>query len=229
MHIVIFSHGFGVYADGRGLFPDIINHLPTVKPIMFDYNRSDPTANTLFASTLDEQVDKLRKVYQDVRGESPDAIIDLVCHSQGCVVAAMARLEGVRKTIFLAPPDDNFGRGIDKKLEDMLVKKMRPGTKRLEDGSISYPRRDGSTTVIPMAYWDSRRGIEPVSLYELLAKQTTLVIVQAKADEVIGSTDFSALSPTTTVLYMDTGHDFEGHARAEIGKLIEEELISKSS
>jgi len=225
MHIVIFSHGFGVYADDRGLFPDIISHLTAVEPIMFDYNRSDVGTNTLYASTLEEQVDILRKVYQDTREANPTETIDLVCHSQGCVIAAMAKLEGVRKIIFLAPPDDAFGRNIDEKLRDMLVRKMRPGTKTLEDGSISYPRRDGSTTVIPMSYWDSRRDVLPVPLYDTLASQTKLVIVKATNDEVIGDTDFTELNSDVEVIEVDAGHDFESKARINIVELIKKLTI----
>jgi len=224
MHIVMFSHGFGVYSDDRGLFPDIMSHLGSTEPIMFDYNRSDKASHTLFAATLEEQADTLRSVYSAARTAHPTATIDLVCHSQGCVVAAMAKIEGVRKTIFLAPPDDNFGRHIDEKLEDMLVRKMRPGTKTLEDGSISYPRRDGSTTVIPVAYWDSRRGVQPVQLYDALSHQTDLVIVKATQDQVIGGTDFSGLAALINVIEVDAGHDFEGQSRIDIAELVKRQL-----
>jgi protein-tyrosine-phosphatase len=225
-HIVIFSHGFGVYSDDRGLFPDIIKYLPSAKTIMFEYNRSDKTSHTLFASTLEEQVVKLRSTYEEARATNPAATIDLICHSQGCIIAAMAQLEGVRKTIFLAPPDDGFGRNIDEKLEDMLVRKMRPGTKTLEDGSISYPRRDGSTTVIPMAYWDSRRGVSPVQLYNTMASRTELTILKATNDEVIGDTDFASLLTSIEVVEIDTGHDFEGQTRTDIGGLIQRRLAA---
>jgi len=223
-HIVIFSHGFGVYADDRGLFPDIISHLSSIKPIMVDYNRSEKASHTLFASTLEEQVYKLRNIYEEVRIKNSTSTIDLVCHSQGCVVAAMARLEGVRKTIFLAPPDDKFGRNIDEKIQDMLVRKMRPGTKILSDGSISYPRRDGSTTVIPMSYYDSRRGILPVSFYNALAGRTELLIVKATKDEVIGDADFTGLEPSVEVVRVDASHDFEGESRVYVSEKIKKQI-----
>ena len=223
-HIVIFSHGFGVYADDRGLFPDIIKYLDSnVEPIMFDYNQREAD-NTLIASTLEAQTEKLRKVYRATRAKHPNATIDLICHSQGCVIAALAQLEGVRKTIFLAPADDKFGQNIDEKIQDVTERKMRPGTKVFEDGTISYPRRDGSTTIIPKEYWESRRDVMPVHLYESLATRTELIIVQATNDEVIGLTDFSELSNNVRIIQMKTGHDFEGEDREKVAHSIANEL-----
>lgn len=223
-HILLFSHGFGVRKDDRGLFPDIAAGMPQAEAVMFDYNHADETTNTLYATTLPEQVKKLRHVYDETRASNPDATIDLICHSQGCVVAAMAQLKGIRKTIFLAPPDANFGRNSDEKIEAMTGRKQRPGTKVLEDGSISYPRRDGSTTIIPQAYWDSRKDVNPMPLYAVLAQQTELVIIQATNDEVIGETDFSELPSTIKIVQMYTGHDFQGDDRVKIADLIAVEL-----
>lgn len=44
-HFVVFSHGFGVCKDDRGLFPDIISGLAGVEPVLFDYNVIDDTAH----------------------------------------------------------------------------------------------------------------------------------------------------------------------------------------
>lgn len=223
MSILLFSHGFGVYKDDRGLFPDIAAGSPNATSVMFDYNRAEAN-NTLIASTLEAQAERLREVYAETRANNPGATIDLICHSQGCVIAAMAQLEDVRRTIFLAPPDANFGANIDQKIAGMKERKKRPGTEILPDGSISYPRRDGSTTIIPVAYWESRRDVNPIPLYSALAEKTELIIVQATNDEVISMTDFSELPEAVKIVQMDTGHDFEGDDRREITQLIAKEL-----
>jgi hypothetical protein len=44
-HIVIFSHGFGVGKDDRGLFTDIADSLKNVESVMFDYNDIDEAKN----------------------------------------------------------------------------------------------------------------------------------------------------------------------------------------
>lgn len=224
MNIVIFSHGFGVRKDGRGLFTAIAEQLPDIKLVMFDYNQFDETTNTMIVASLDEHVEKLRSIAGDVRRQHPDAVIDLVCHSQGCVIAGMAQLDGIRKTIFLAPPDQRFGFGrIQEKVKALL---KRPGAVQNADGSLRYPRRDGSTTIIPPRYWQSRDGVDTIKLYRQLTTKTQLMIVQATKDEVIGITDFSELPSTVKIVQMETGHDFEGTARAKLVRVIKKELNS---
>jgi ribosomal protein S18 acetylase RimI-like enzyme len=221
-NLVIFSHGFGVRKDDRGLFPDIAKHLDGIEPIMFDYNQFDEETNTLTAITLEEQVEKLRKIYAQAKSNHPNAVVDLICHSQGCVIAAMAQLEGIRKTVFLAPPDRKFGLGeIGAKIQTML---KRPGTTQDADGTLHYPRRDGSTTIIPFSYWQSRKGVDTISRYKELAGRTELVIVQATNDEVIGLTDLSELPGTVKIVQMDTGHDFENEARQEVAAIVAQQL-----
>jgi pimeloyl-ACP methyl ester carboxylesterase len=217
--VLIFSHGFGVRKDDRGLFTDIAASLPAFETIMFDYNKFNEAVNTLIAAPLGKQVNELRQVITDARAAHPDAIIDLVCHSQGCVIAAMLQPDNVRKVIFLAPPD-HFA-SVDKKIAQM---QERPGTKLNEDGSISFPRRDGSTTIIPKVYWDSRQGVNPMKLYKELADQCELVVVQADQDEVIGDTDFSELEGKAKLIHMNTNHDFKGEARYKIAAVIAKEL-----
>ena len=222
MNIVIFSHGFGVRKDGRGLFTAIAKQLPDIELVMFDYNQFDEATNTMIVASLDEHVEKLRQVSAETRANNPDATIDLVCHSQGCVIAGMAQLDGIRKTIFLAPPDQRFGFGrIQEKVQALL---KRPGAMQNTDGSLRYPRRDGSTTIIPPSYWQSRDGVDTIKLYRQLATKTQLVIVQATNDEVIGMTYFSELPSTVKIVQMETGHDFEGGARQEVAQLIAKEL-----
>src|SRR6185369_13842555 len=105
-HVIVFSHGFGVRKEDRGLFTAIAKALPDAKSVLFDYNPINEESNTLTAKPLNEQALKLRKVINSARAEFPGAIIDLVCHSQGCVVAGLVKPRGIRKVIMLTPLDD---------------------------------------------------------------------------------------------------------------------------
>lgn len=60
-HIVIFSHGFGVGKDDRGLFTDIADSLKNVKSVMFDYNDIDDEKKQMTVSPFSEQVKRLQK------------------------------------------------------------------------------------------------------------------------------------------------------------------------
>jgi hypothetical protein len=131
----------------------------------------------------------------------------------------MAAHANVRKTLFLAPPA-RFA-GINEKIKQMSE---RPGTKIEEDKTVSYPRRDGSMTIVTPEYWQSRDGIVPMQLFNILAKLTELVIVSANQDEVLGVTDFSDLLPGIEVIQLDANHDFTDRARAKLLECIKERL-----
>lgn len=214
--IIIYSHGFGVRKDDRGLFKDIASALPDSEHIMFDYNQFDSENNTLIVTPINQQALILFNEVKKAKINNPDAILDLVCHSQGCVVAALANLAGIRKTIFLAPPISFLG--AKEKLEQMGE---RPGTVT-ENGVTSYPRRDGSTTIIKDDYWSSREGIVPVELYNQLAKTIGLTIIRANQDEVLGNADYSDLSYDINVINIDANHDFTGETRSKLCKLLTE-------
>jgi pimeloyl-ACP methyl ester carboxylesterase len=190
LHIVIFSHGFGVRKEDRGLFTAIARALPDAKSVLFDYNPINEASNTLTAKPLDEQARKLRKVLNTTRAEYPDAIIDLVCHSQGCVVAALLKPRGIRKVILLTPPDDVSETTVAKQLGSRLDTVIDTTTR------TRLARTDGSTTVIHPEYWQSLAGIDPVKLYNRLARVTVLRIISARQDEVLGNVRFEGVTKT---------------------------------
>lgn len=219
--IVIFSHGFGVRKTDRGLFTAIAAALPHERSVMFDYNPINEASNTLTVKPLQEQALKLRKVINNTRAEYPDAIIDLVCHSQGCVVAALLKPRGIRKVVMLTPPDDSS--------EAAVVEQL--GTRRGIDIDVSVrtrlARADGSTTVIHPEYWQSLTGIEPVKLYNRLARVTKLCIINAKQDEVLGSMSFEGIDPAISLVSLDGNHNFDDEeSRKRLLYILQKELAN---
>jgi hypothetical protein len=216
-HIIIFSHGFGVRQDARGLFTDIAAALSDAQPIFFDYNEIDETNNTTLVRPLSQQAEILKKVLAGAKVANPSATIDLICHSQGAIAAALATLTGIRKTILIAPPADmNFER-----MQKMF--KDRPGTEINMHGISRLARRDGSFTLVPSEYWAERKEIQPIELYNKLATQTELIIIRAKQDEVLGETDFSEIR-NTTIINLDGNHGFIGEARGPLLLTLKEHL-----
>lgn len=214
-HIIIYCHGFGVRKDDRGLFSDIAKVLPDVEHVMFDMNEFDDQSNTLVARPLNEQAAILRQKIKSVQQNNPGAIIDLVAHSQGCVVASLARPEGVSRTIFLAPPAQTLG------LDRQTMHTIRPNSITEQDGTIRMPRRDGSTTIIKEDYWKSCQGIMPLELYNSFAKVTDLSIITATKDEVLASTDFSGLTDGIKLIEQEANHDFTGEYRQSLLEQVE--------
>jgi len=219
-HIVIFSHGFGVRKEDRGLFSAIANALPGVKSVMFDYNPINEQSNTLTAKPLDEQARKLRKVINTTKTEYPDATIDLVCHSQGCVVAGIVKPRGIRKVIMITPPDDINQASVVKRLSARLETPIDVTAR------TRLSRTDGSTTVIHPEYWQSLAGLNPVKLYNQLARVTTLRIINAKHDEVLGKVSFEGINPSISLVALDGGHNFDDEeSRKRILYILQKELV----
>jgi hypothetical protein len=209
IHIIIFSHGFGVRKEDRGLFTAISKALPDVESVLFDYNPINEKANTLTSKPLNEQARKLRKVINATRLENPGAIIDLVCHSQGCIVAGILKPLGIRKVIMLTPPDDVS--------EASVIEQLGARREVAIDVTVRTRllRSDGSTTVIHPDYWQSLEGIEPIKLYNRLARFTALRIINARQDEVLGKVSFEGIDPGISLVTLEGNHNFEGQESRE--------------
>jgi len=218
-HLIIFSHGFGVRKEDRGLFTAISQAVPDAESVLSDYNPINEKSNTLTAKPLNEQVQKLRKIINTARAEYPDAIIDLVCHSQGCVVAAMLKPRNIRKVIMLTPPDDVS--------EEVVVRQLtaRSGATIDVNNRTRLPRSDGSTTVIHPEYWQSLAGIKPVKLYNRLAKFTALRIINARQDTVLDSLSFEGIDPNISFVTIDGDHNFKQEdSRKQLLHILQKEL-----
>ncbi len=221
-HIIIYSHGFGVRKTDRGLFTAIADALPDTKSILFDYNPVHEESNTITVKPLHDQALKLRKIINEVRAEYPDAVLDLVCHSQGCVVAGLLKPRDIRKVIMITPPDDMS--------EATVVEQLGRGKETTIDVTTRtrLDRTDGSTTVIHPEYWQGLSGIKPVKLYNNLARFTQLRIINAKQDEVLGVQTFEGIDPTVSCVALNGNHNFdEEEARKQILYILQKELTIK--
>jgi len=56
--IVVFSHGFGVQKDDRGLLSSIAEALPEVESVLFNYFKVDEIKKTLTTCPFSTQIKK---------------------------------------------------------------------------------------------------------------------------------------------------------------------------
>jgi Alpha/beta hydrolase len=215
-HIIIYSHGFGVRRDSRGMFTDIAAGLPHVESILFDYCRVDPNNDTQ-VPPLPDQAAMLNAVIGKARAKNPSATIDLICHSQGSTVAGLARPQGVHKIILLAPSADVSAERHAQRLSKRTGKDITTATTQLE-------RRDGTTTFLTPAYWNSLNGLDVMQLYNDLAEHAETYAVCANQEDMVDDADFSALSPHICAMCIDGNHNFDDDARPELIKLIKKIL-----
>jgi hypothetical protein len=205
---VVFSHGFGVGKDDRGLFTDIIDGLSLNEPVLFDYGLRSGSEVTFPSLRKQAEVlnNNLKKLYQNDPGHGPI----LICHSQGCLVASLADLSGIKKLIFLAPP-------MQLNLDRLsAVFGSREGSIINPLGQTRLARRDGTTTIVVPDYWKDIKEINPIELFNKIQNPVTVII--ATQDEVLGDDafPFEPLNPNIDVVRMNANHDFTGNARAEL-------------
>lgn len=218
-HVVIFSHGFGVRRDDLGLLSDIAAAIPEVESILFDYDDVDEINKTITIYPFSDKIKKLNGVINQARLAYPEAIIDLICHSQGTVVAALARPQGIRKTILLAPP-------FDMSLDHSLARyRAKPEAEINLDGVSKLPPLDGFVRFVPAQYWQERVQVKPIYEYNAFAHLTELVAISARQDQILPKTDIQSLGPQIKMLSLDGDHSFNGLAREPLIKVIREILF----
>lgn len=214
---LVFSHGFGVKKDSRGMFTDIAQAFPEYKSIMFNYNDINELNNEVIVHSLFDQAKLLHEHIDTIQENDASAQITLICHSQGCVAAAIAHAD-IHKAILLTPPDSVSSA----RFNDHFAK--RDGVVVEDNGTIRVPRKDGSNTRITKDYIDSLSKINALELYAKLGSSVPTSIIVAKEDEMLRPIDFSGLPENITILTIDGDHNFTGVARTGIIKTLKELL-----
>ena len=218
-NIIIYSHGFGVRKDDNGLLTDIADAFPEIESILFDYFEINESDKTMLICPLSSQVKKLNQIVNDTRAANPEAVIDLICHSQGTIVAAMARPDGIRKAILLAPV---FDMGLERTLARYNSK---PGAEINLEGISRLPSLNRLTRIIPKEYWQERLAVQPFSEYNAFAKKTEIIAVKAKQDQLLPEVSLEELDPEIKVISIDGDHGFNGPARIPLITVLKDLLI----
>ncbi|NTW45772.1 MAG: alpha/beta hydrolase [Candidatus Moranbacteria bacterium] len=214
---VVFSHGFGVRKDGGGdgLFADIAKGLGVgYVPVMFDYNDLSEDGKILHVHPFSDQVRRLSETIGEIRNQDPEAVIDLVAHSQGCITAALANSDGIRKAVFLAPP---FMTDIRRSIARY---KGKPGAVIDLDGVSRLPRTDGTVTIVPAEYWKERESLDHPALYEAFSAKTELYLVRAQDDEILGDAELPRPLSDMRVISTPGTHDFTGSFREDMVRVV---------
>jgi pimeloyl-ACP methyl ester carboxylesterase len=205
-NVVVFSHGFGVRRDSRGMFADIAAAFPgDVGYVLFDYNEDEGEALRITYSA--DEAERLSKIAAWVRAQPGVTNVAIVAHSRGCIIASLAAIRRVRAVILLAPP---LAGGHTRQYFT-----NKPGAIRRGDDWY-IPRSDGSITVIEDGVFDEFERINSeVAILSYAARQSVLVIV-AGADGILEGQDYTRLIQTPTITLEtipNAGHDFIDQAR----------------
>lgn len=201
-HVILFVHGFGVMKDARGMFTDIKNSLPQdSEPVLIGLNTKEE--NNIHLNPFSKQVEILRNVH----ARYLDQKVDVVCHSQGCIVGALANLPNIRKTIFLAPALHNDN------AKAVEYFSRNPDTKIDIEGTSVLARRDGTFTIVPSKFWKEKEFLDIEAIYRKHITKNTTYAVRALSDEVISNTDFARIFNGASAISLEGNHDFTNNAR----------------
>ncbi len=215
--VVVFSHGFGVTRDARGMFTELTSLIEDkYSVVLFDYSDIGKDGNTT-TFPFSEQVKKFKAVMGFVEERINPKETIVVAHSQGCIIVGLASPDNVGKVILIAGPTSAPGENIKKYFL------QRPGTKTNEEGISRIERSDGTTTFIQSGYWKEAYYVNPAELFLNLAKKSKVYFVRAKQDQVVTGEDYNMLEKSNiTFIELDGNHDFEEKDRKPwLNKMVE--------
>jgi pimeloyl-ACP methyl ester carboxylesterase len=199
--IVIFSHGFGVKRDSRGLFTKIATSLPNnFGYVLFDYNTID--GENVYLRTYSEQAAVLKTVLSMVSGMTDK--IYVIGHSMGAITASILAEVNITKSILLAPPvTSSSGR---KYFNEYL------GAYRDKDDVLVVPRKDGTTTHVTDKFWDEAESIDPIVAMLDYSKKCDLTVIRAIDEDILRHTEnYTLLSDNRGIRLVELpgNHNFD--------------------
>jgi pimeloyl-ACP methyl ester carboxylesterase len=214
--MVVFSHGFGVRSDARGLFTDIVQALPRGWGyVLFDYDDFDATKNEQQVNGFAERLSRLQAVI-DWTGKQADVKeVHAVGHSLGAITLASLAPETVSRFLLLAPP---LTLGL--RFAELYTK--RDGAKH--EGHTWYiPRKDSTKTVVDDDKLAELINVDAEGELSKLAMFHPYCIIMPGADEVLPDADYTALITMPSVRMEGVeraDHDFTGESRHELVELV---------
>lgn len=216
-NIVIFVHGFGVRWDSRGMFTEIDAQLPAGwGSVLFDFYEVD--GKDVYISPVSEQIGRLKDIILNTKVDFPQATLHIVAHSKGCIITALAKPEISGSIILLSPPEEYSSR-FQTYFESV------EGAQWI-DGTLVVPRKDGTTSHIPQAYFDETHDIMPQEAMLNLARMRSVYIMQTTRDEILGETTYEQLqnNDAITITSMPADHNFTGEYRAQLIEYVQRTL-----
>jgi hypothetical protein len=216
MKTIIFSHGFAVRKDNRGMFTDIASALPDYNPVMFDYDKVESKDGKTFLTpeAIENNVKKLENEVKSARENNPTGEISVVAQSRGCIIALLANLSqfNVKNLVLIAFPPETGD--VSEKAKNYW--RRREGSYIREDGVTYMPRKDGSVTLITPEYWASYAKFQDTDFIDLAnekAVKMNVFIIKANQDEILGDVDYPNLSAKVDLIPLDGGHNFDAPYR----------------
>lgn len=216
--VIIFSHGFGVRWNARGLFTQISSALKGWDSIFFDYCDTDENNNT-YVYGLEKQQEGYINALKAIENKKYKRVI-VISHSFGIVIPSIINSTAITEFIAIAPPP------VISKQKQLEMLQAKPGGKIDLKAFSQRPRSDGSITYVHYSFYDSLDSLNiPKSFSDCHAQKKTVII--ANEDEIVGK-DYSGFEKYKGIklLRLSGNHNFEGADRDALIDSIQQELQS---
>ena len=217
---IVFSHGFGVARDARGLFTDIEqDYFSEYACVRFDYATHLENGDTKIGSfqtmkdTLEAVIVRTQELYSPLT-------LHVIAHSLGGLVAMTQTDQFDGHAIMLAPSVTPVG----SKLQNYFLEKE--GTTVNVDGVMIAKRSDGTSTYISGNFWKELGVYAPLEVYANVASD--LHVLQAKQDEIITNhPELIKKIPQVIFSEINGNHDFTGESRMQVRQYIRDIFYGK--
>lgn len=220
--VIIFSHGFGMKRDSKGLFIQIGDLLKqNYLVVRFDYCKMLSEENATLTYSFSQQAKMLRKVVSHIKSKFKIYDVNLISHSMGCLVTGITDLENLNKVILMCSPPSKQFRSMQ------TYFKHKPGTIFDLEGVSKVKRSDGSWTFIHPSFWNDIKIIDPVKLIREISKKSETYFIRALQDDVIRDESYKEISSIKNVNFLELpgDHNFKGKDRKQLLKWVGEILI----
>lgn len=204
--------------DSRGMFTELADVFLVhgITPILVDLNERHDGGN-IYVNSLSEQARILRETYEKECDDG--AVVDMICHSQGCLVASLVNIPDVRTTLFLAPPTEND--------PERTISYFSKNPESVVDtnNTSRFARKDGTATFVPAVYWQDRARVDYQKVYQKYISSHETVVVIARSDEVVSNEHINDIFGSVKILPLSADHNFTGTAREELRSLVSSLLL----
>lgn len=206
---VVMVHGIGTDKhETAGLFDDMSSALVNdFRIIRFDFSGFGKSEGKTEDFDYIKHAEDL-KVIIDYTKKTFGGSVYIIAHSMGTFITALLNPEGISKTVFSGIPNSNTEYIIQRLLNRFAT---RRGTHIDQCGISLIPRSSGVIQKWGAQFWKTLREFKPVNAVSQYAKNTNLLIIHPKQDDVVGSEyqkEYDSI-PNMKIEWINGDHSFK--------------------
>ena len=206
---VVLIHGFGTDKHDA-YFDDAVKALSgQYRLVRFDFSGCGNSEGLSEAIDYQKQSEDLQVILTFVKNTFPGDIY-ILAQSMGCFVTVFLNPSGIKKTVFSGIPNTDTSFIIKRTIEHF---EGRNGASINLDTISLLPRSSGKIQKIGPNFWKILQNFAPVESVKAFARNTNLLIIHPKHDDVVGTElleNYSKISEIQ-VAWLNGDHSFTNH------------------